>query len=287
MKTSFFLGLATVIALSANSIYAEDEKEEIKMGWNNSLSSSFQMNQGQYRNWSEGGDNLVSATALLDGDFVYEWENMSLANAVKLGYGRTKIEKDPSRKSLDQIFLESMYKYRTGYYVNPYVSARLETQFTTGFEYPKEDSLPRYAISNFMDPGYITESVGIGIEPASFFKTRAGFALKQTFSEKYGWADDVETEAKVETFKNEPGLESISDLELKASDIVKYQSKLSIFANFKGTEQIDGKWENTLSAQIAKFVTVDFTTILLYDYDLSKDSQLRQGLGVGLTWKML
>jgi len=285
---------ATLLACLIAPVLAQDEKivqsmedlsaSDTTLGWTNMVSAASHISQNRFHNWSEGGDNTLTWLISLEGQSDRDWETMAWESELKLNYGRTQINDESSRKSSDEIFFETLYRYKLPAGFSPYVSGRFETQFTAGYEYP--DTLGRYAISAFMDPGYLTESAGMGWKPNKVFDTRLGFALKQTFSDQYGWADDPET-AEVETFKNEPGLESISTLNWSLNEILGLRSRLSVFVNFEGVEQVDGSLENSLTAQVAPWFEFDFGLDFLYDYDLDDDTQIRQNMSAALVYRLL
>jgi len=252
--------------------------------WKNTAVTSITANQNSNHNWVAGGQDAlawqIGLDATSEGSFVlWTWKNQ-----LQLAYGRTQIGDDKSRKHLDKIFFESMLQYNLRPYLKPYVSGRLESQFTTTYEY--SDTVARRSISEFWDPGYLTESVGLSWIPGSLFQTRLGFALKQTFSKDHGWADDPETVGELERFRNEPGLESISELGYSFNDLLKFRSRLSAFVNFEGVDAVDGRWENALDAQVSKYLVFSAGVEMLYDKDIDEDSQLRQSVSVGLTYTM-
>jgi len=253
--------------------------------WKNEAIASLNVTQNSNHNWAAGGEDAlswqVSVNAASEGSFtLWDWKNH-----LQLAYGRTRIDDEASRKHLDKIFFESLLNYNLLPTIKPYASGRVESQFTKSYSY--SDTSARVAISDFWNPGYLTESVGMSWSPRAVFQTRLGFAVKQTYSADYGWADDIKTTAEQESFRNEPGLESITEINYALNDILKYQGRLSAFVNFKGVNEIDGHWENTLNAQVAKYLVFSAGLEMLYDKDLSLNSQLRQSVNVGLTYQML
>jgi hypothetical protein len=284
MKHIFFLSVIFGLPL-----FAQDLAETVSTpdaaasGWINTMSFSSGISQSHFANWSEGGDNSLTWQTSLKAKAILDKKTTAWESQADFQYGQTKLNDDPMRKSLDKIFLETLYRYKLTDLFSPYVSGRFESQFTAGYEYP--DSLPRRQISSFMDPGYLTESVGMKYDPNKIFNSRLGFALKHTISDGLGWADDPDTK-KVETSKHEPGLESISELTTGISEIISFNSRLSFFVNFKGTEQVDGRWENTVAIKAAEYFSLNFSLETLYDYDLDKDAQLRQGLTANLVYNL-
>jgi hypothetical protein len=165
------------------------------------------------------------------------------------------------------------------------VAASAETQFTTGYEYGEES---KTAISTFLDPGYFSQSAGLGYEPAKEFKTRLGFALHETITSDYPvpYADDPDTD-EIEKTKVEPGIESITDFSKTLIGNILMTSKLELFYDFGAFDEIDVRWDNIFSAKISKYIDVNFNVELFYDRELSEKRQIKQALAVGLTYTFL
>ena len=87
------------------------------------------------------------------------------------------------RKSADEIRLETVLSLRKEVLVNPYMALSLRTQFAPGYKYSDKEN--RLQTSDFMDPGYFTQSMGLGYSPFKGLKTRIGFALKETLTRKF------------------------------------------------------------------------------------------------------
>jgi len=253
--------------------------------WKKEANANLNLSQNSNHNWVAGGQDALVWQADLKGNCEGTFALWTWNNQAEIAYGKTKVANQDSRKHLDKIFLESVLQFSKNPAWMPYASGRLESQFTKSFAY--SDTASPVAVSDFWDPGYLTESAGMSWIPNSILQTRAGFALKQTYSDKYGWADHPETSNRVESFRLEPGLESITEVNYAWNDILKYQGRLSAFVNFKGLNAIDGHLENTLNAQVAKYLVFSAGLEMLYDKDLSLNSQLRQNVTIGLTYQLL
>jgi Protein of unknown function (DUF3078) len=264
----------------------EDEKKEPEYGWKNQVVGDLNFTQNQFTDWKQGGEDSWSWALNISAKFEDSQEKFNWANSGKLAFGQTSIGGSDPRKAADEIKLESVYTYKLGTEINPYAAATMQTQLTEGRTYADSKDSKGVAVSNFFDPGYFTESIGVEYKPSDTFKTRAGAAAKQTIASKYAYADDSET-AKIEDFKNEIGAESVTDLNLKVSEQILYESKLEIFSNFEGTDQIDVNWDNTFSAHVSEIIKVSLNLRLLYDKDIFYKRQLKQTLAVGLSYSFL
>jgi len=240
------------------------------------------LTQNTFSNWTPGGTDSLSWQAnlqagLTDSEEAYDWVTIG-----KFVFGQSKVGNLDYRKSADEIRLESVFTYNIPWVIKPYAAALVQTQFTQGYQYEGEE---RTAISGFFDPGYVTESLGASYISGKAFKTRLGFAVKEVFTREYPipYTDDPDT-PDIEKIKVEPGIESVSDLKLKLSDILLFTSQLNVFSNMKSIDAIVVRWENLLSAAVAKYVTVNFNLVLYYDKAQSTQRQLNQTLAVGLTY---
>lgn len=181
------------LAIGLPLLGQEAEEEKPEYGWRNALVGSLNFIQTSFDNWSQGGENASAWQLNLNGKAANKAQKYKWDNSGKIAYGRTKIQGIESRKSVDEIRAESVFTYLLGVYVNPYVAASGETQFTAGYDYDQE---PKVEVSNFLDPGYFTQSVGVGYEPVEEFRTRLGFAVKETVTMDHNapYADDPDTD---------------------------------------------------------------------------------------------
>jgi hypothetical protein len=258
----------------------EEEKKEAVFGWQNQMVGNLNFTQNAFsENWGQGGEDSWSWALNINAKFENDQEKFNWANSGRLAYGQASISGQDPRKAADEIKLESVYTYKFGTFINPYFAATTQTQFTKGFHYSDSG---KTASSNFFDPGYISESFGIGYKPNNIIKTRLGAAAKQTITDKY-----ADIYAGGDKFRNEIGAESVTDLNYKINEQIIYESKLELFTNFKGADEIDTNWDNTFSATVTEYIKVSFNFRLVYDKDVSEKRQLKQTLAVGLAYTFL
>jgi hypothetical protein len=91
-------------------------------------------------------------------------------NSGKLSFGHVKIGDQGSKKSVDEIRMESVLTYKTGLF-SPYAAATGQTQLTAGYDYSLD---PRVQVSDLFDPAYLTQT------PA--------FSTSRRRSSKHVWA---------------------------------------------------------------------------------------------------
>ena len=281
--------VASVLALSPFSIRAQDgaaAPEAPVFGWKRQFNGMLNLNQSYQDNWTKGGTDALAWDINLAGSQVLDQKDFNWTSNEKAVYGRTKISDLAMRKSADEWALESIYTRKFGTWVNPFAALTAKSQFTIGYAY-NDSAHTRSAVSDFFDPAYFTETIGLGVTPVKDLTERIGATMKQTVSETYGYADDKKTAGEVETFKQEYGLSSISDYKYELMQNILAATHLDVFINFKGADEIDADWENRITAKVNKLVSVNFALDYLYDKDLSESVQMREGLSVGISFLKL
>jgi Protein of unknown function (DUF3078) len=281
--TKLSLAIVFMMMLGLNLIAQEAKEKKTEYGWKNEMVGNLNFTQNKFDNWAQGGEDSWSWQLDVNAKFENDQEKYNWVNTGKLAFGQTQIGDADSRKAADEIKLESVYTYKMNLYINPYVAVTGKTQISKGYQYTDTSS---FVISNLLDPGYFTQSVGIGYKPNEVIKTRLGAALKETVADKYGFADDPAT-TEIEKTRTEFGAESVTDLEYKVSENILFKSKLEMFSNLKALNEIDVNWDNLITAKVSEYINVSFNLNMFYDRNISKSRQLKQTLAVGLSYSFL
>jgi len=285
MKKLVYMFMISLLFIS--TIQAQEEKkEEPTYGWQKEMVGGINVTQTSFDNWAQGGENSMAWQLNLNARFVNDQEKTNWSNTGKFTYGSTKTGDQESRKSIDEIKLESVLTYKMDFYVNPYVAGTAETQFAPGYKYG--DDPAKVQISKFLDPGYFRESIGIGYQPYDIIKTRLGAAMKQTITDDYPapYADDPET-TDIEKTKNEFGAESVTDVNWKIAENSLFTSKLELFSTLSTFDEIDVNWDNVLTTKISKYFNANFNFKLFYDKDISPKRQIKQAIAMGITYSFM
>ncbi len=283
MKPSTLLMAVTVLLYFGLSSAQNDASKKPQWGWQKETTASLNLTQSTFDNYAQGGENSTAWQFRIGLKFVNDREKYNWANTGKLEYGRNKTGEDEFKKSVDELKFESVFTLKMSKYVNPYAAVTAESQFAAGYDYTQT---PKKAISNFLDPGYFREAVGGGYKPNDIILFRLGAALKQTVTRNFNsYSDDPETEA-VEKIRNEIGAEGVIDFNYKISENSLVKSKVELFSNMKAFDEIDVIWDTDLTAKITKFIAFNFNVKLLYDKDISPKRQLKQVMGIGLSYSL-
>ena len=277
------LSAVALAVLPARAPAYAQEGEAPTYGWKNGFLAGFKLAQAGFSNWAAGGENALAWQLTSTGRFVYDQDAYDWANWFKVGYGLTKTGDEDSRKSVDEIKLESAFTAKLNGPLGAYASFFWETQFGKGYMY---SDTSRTEVSSFMDPGYFTESVGMSYSYREMVNSRIGFAAKQTVTNDFpAYSDDPDT-PEIEDVRAEYGAEWVTDFNYRVSETLVYLTRLNLFSNMKGFDEVDVKWDNTLAAAVAPYVDVTFDFIMVYDRDITTAVQIREALAIGLIFKL-
>lgn len=281
--------LICVLSLLAFDVYAQQpDTTKAKKTWTHSLAGGLNLTQISFNdNWSQGGENALAYAVNLLGKSVNDLPKTNWTTSYKFAFGQTKLGGGSIRKTDDKIDLETLLTYKLGTYVNPYVAATLKTQFAKGFDY---NTSPKTAVSKFLDPGYLTQSAGLGYQPIPQIKTRLGAALREVIAADFvGYTNDPKT-AKIEKAKVDGGLESVTEVNWQLQSNLLFTGKLELFDPFKDLKKVVVRSDNTLAAKVSKYVSVNFNVQLIKEpgEKVSQGkTQVKQTLALGLSYTFL
>ena len=242
---SLLLACATACTLAAPAM-AEGGmfSSVLDSNWTADVVASVKYNYYNFANWQQDGTSNYTWIISYDADVQGKWKVANWRNLVNLALGKTWTDGLGQRKSTDKIFWESMVDFNMTEVLKPYVGNRFESQFLSGYSYSEDEegNEVKTAISCFMDPAYETQVAGLAYIPNEMFSQRIGFANRMTISNGYGFADDKDTEDKIEKFKDEPGLESITEFKYSYLDIATFKSSLRRWYLASGSGRVGRRW---------------------------------------------
>jgi hypothetical protein len=278
--------VCTIAPIAAAAQIGNEGPDSTASGdWRNNLVGSISLTQSQFDNWSQGGENTLAWQINLNLLFQYRAPHHMWTNMGKLIYGQARIGNQGTRKSSDELLMESVYQYTIGTHVNPFSAITFQTQFARGYNYRVDPPVP---VSDFMDPGYITFSIGAGSTPFEGFTTRLGAAYKVTITDQYATrlTDDPERPG-VQKISADFGISSVSNLRKRLADNMLLSSRLELFSNLNRFDEVDVRWDIVISAKVTEFIDVRLNSELLYDSNISAKRQLKQVLSLGFSYTFL
>ncbi len=124
-------------------------------------------NQVNLSNWTSGGENALSSTAVINLFGNYKRNKFVWDNTLDLGYGMQQSGSRKLRKNEDKIELNSKMGYQAFDKVYYTALVNFRSQFNEGFNYPNDSVQEK--VSQFMAPSYLSISLGLDYKPTDFF----------------------------------------------------------------------------------------------------------------------
>jgi len=254
-------------------------------GWTHNVVTGVNLTQVSFKDWAQGGENALSYTLWFGATSVQEEEKTHWVNTLKLAFGQSRLGSQGLRKTDDEIYFETLLIYKLGVYINPYAAGTFRTQFASGYKY--DDLGTRTEVSKIFDPAYLTQSVGAAYQPIPEVTTRLGVAMREVLTSDFpGYADDPQT-LEVEKTRVEGGIESVTDAEWKFAENMKFTSKLALFAPFKTLDEIILRNDNTITARVNEYVNVSFNVQFIHDVTVTRRTQVKEVLAIGISYTLL
>ncbi|RDV13864.1 DUF3078 domain-containing protein [Pontibacter diazotrophicus] len=283
--------LLTLFVLLLNSaiVLAQTEADTT---WRRTFSAGINLNQAAFSdNWRAGGISSIALNSHLDARADYSRGRVTWDNEAQLQYGLIKNKGDEMRKSVDRIYLDTKYGYKFTSDWNAFFSANFLSQFAPGYDDETDADGNKVLVSNFLSPGYLTFALGAEYKPNPSFSLRLSpFAPRFTFlvddevaaDDRYGVPEGrkVRTEwlaAMVQaTFKR--------DIATNINLRLNYMGYLN-YGEFT-FKRVDHRLNAVLNAKVNRYINVNLTGNLIYDYDQDADIQYSQSLGLGILYTL-
>ncbi len=251
--------------------------------WTTKGVTSFNISQIAFSDWVQGGENALTYSAVGNIILNYKAEKWDFNNSLKITYGQTKVGDGGFRINDNELYLDDVYVRKFGWAVDPYVSNIVRTGIAPGYRY--EENTARQ-ISEFFDPGYISQSIGFTYDNVNYFKTRVGIGLQETFSSKFTEFTDDPNTKNIENFKLDTGIESVTDFDVNFMENMLYKGNLRLFSRFDKLDVWDLRWDNSITAQVNKYIVVNLTWLIIHQTSQSLRTQLKQALQIGITYNL-
>ena len=259
--------------------------------WRHWTSFGINANQASFSdNWTGGGVNSISVGLLLNQKSDFTRNNTNFVTELSLQYGKQKNKDQQPRKNNDRIFWDNKLSLKVSDHWSLFTSLTFESQFDMGLKYGSNNEITD-TVSNFMAPGYLTESLGIEYKPDNTFSLRIGTGTaRQTFI----LDDDLvprngETRFGVESdknFRNDLAFQVTANLDRNIARNLNLKSRYNMFANYEELGDPSHRLDATLTASVTRLINVTLSGILLYDSRLHENIQTSQTLALGLLYKI-
>lgn len=285
-KTLLFIMLVAHVATAQETQQSTTDSASSLSVWKHIMIVSTSITQVSFTNWTQGGENTLAYSVFLDGKSVYipntpiEW-----TNSYKLGFGQARLSTLGLRKTDDIINFESVILYKIGSYINPFASASLKTQFTKGYKY--DNTGASQPVSNFFDPAYLVQAIGVGVQPLQELRTRIGVAIREIITNQYTIYSDDPSTVRIEKTRIDGGAEFVTDIVWKILENTVVTSKLEIFVPMKSIKRSTFRNDMTVSAKANKYIAVTVNVLLINDPQIQQKTQIKETLALGISFSLL
>lgn len=257
--------------------------------WKYGMNSSLKFSQASFSdNWNGGGMSSVAISSWFNGTAEYKKELIEYFCEVDFRYGKTWNKNQMVRKNLDRIFIDNKLAYKMDKQWLFFSALRLESQFDNGYLYSLDANGKevRALISNFMVPGYLTESVGFEYFINKVFSARLGIlTMRQTFvldktipkEYRYGLAD-------TEIYRNDPAFEIVVNFNKDIIKDLQVKGRYAGLLRYKTISNPNNRFDIGLETKLSRWFTVSFSGVVVQDYFISKDIQTSSFLEMGLSY---
>lgn len=280
--------LAGAFVLAQLSFAQEAPKVDSAKHWSIVGQNTLMINQAAFSNWVGGGANNVGWLAGTNYNMTYEkgkdlWENM-----VVLAYGQNNTQGLGKRKSQDVINLSTNYGRQISGHWYASAGASLLTQFAPGYADGNNPSAAK--ISNFMAPGYLNIGAGFTYRPSDNFtmtlrpaNARWTFVLDKDL--QYAGVYGLKHNGDSSLFQF--GFLGTALWKVKIAENMTLINSASVFSNYLDhPERMVLSYGGVLNMKVNKFVSAVATLDLLYDHNQIQRTQVKQTLGVGLSYNI-
>ena len=262
--------------LKAKSTVTEDV-------WVKGLTTGLNMSQTTLKNWAAGGQESFALNAYLNVFANHKKGKLAWDNSLNVGYGLLKQKSTSYYMKTDDKF-DILSKFGVEAFKNFYYAGMVnfKTQMDEGYNYP-DVSTP---ISKFMAPAYITAALGMDYKPNAYLSAflapitgKMTIVNDDTLSSKGAFGVDLNKKTRSEFGGYIRVIYTRNDFKPELLKNVSLTTKADFFSNYlNNPEKVDVNWENIISMKVNKYISVNLTTQLIYDYDVKFDELNSDGI---------
>ena len=292
--------LLTVLFIASLSVYAQDapEAEAPKDGWYKAGNISLLFSQAAFNHeWTGGGTSNYAAGLALSYDMNLKQGKFIWDNRIMADYGITKTrDQEYTRKTNDRLELTSLAGKQIAeslWYLSAFIN--FKTQFASGYLYsndPITNAEVRTETTKFLSPGYIQGGPGLLWKKSDNLKVNISPAaaklifVDNNFTSTPGYVDGdyFGIDANAST-RFELGASVAAYAKFNLMENISMENVLGLFSNYLDNPQnVDIDYTMNLLMTVNKWITANATFQAIYDDNAVQGFQIREGLGVGVTY---
>ncbi len=293
----------TLLLLLISSMVTYGQTDTVKY-WKTEGSLAINFTQNYFSNWSAGGENSISGLPKLHYQAIYTKDKIKWANYMNFALGYSLIGEGNIMKTEDKIELQSILGYQLHKHWYASLNVKFLSQFANGYDYAVDSS--NY-ISKFMSPAFLNIGPGIDYNLDDWFivsfspiNSRFTFVTDQKLADegRYGLDPAVKDDQgniieHASKMKYQFGAKLTAAVKHEVVKNVIMGTKLELFSNYLDNPQnIIVNWETLVKLKVNSWLSVDFTSQLVYDDNIKffdpmgnpigPRVQFREGLMLGI-----
>ena len=258
--------------------------------WHKTVLFNLNFSQAAFtNNWTGGGVSSVALNTNFDFKAEYNKSPLDYTTELNLVYGTAAVKGQGTRKTNDRIFFDNKLATHISKNWLFFGSLTFESQFDKGFTY--QDPLPPLLISQFMSPGYLTESAGVEFKPNKWFDLRLGAATaRQTFvldTVLYHNQPDNYGVLIHHTLFNQIAFQAVATVDKDLMPNLHITARYALFIPYQQSlAYVSHRIDATLVAKVNRLIAVTMNGTFLYDKNTAPQAQATEGLGLGVIYKI-
>ncbi len=262
--------------------------------WRKNLVWGLNFSQSAFsNNWSAGGVNAVALGTNFDFKAEYNKSPFDYTTETNFIYGISKNKGQGARKTNDRIFLDNKVATQLSKHWFFFGSLSFESQFDRGLQYTDASGAllaTPLLISNFMSPGYLTESLGLEYKPVKYFDLRLGTGTaRQTFVLDTTIYHNIPSNYGVtpgHRFKNDLAFQVVASLDKDLMQNLHINARYALFVPYqRALSYTTHRLDATLAAKVNRLIAVTINGTMLYDRTTAVGVQGTEGLALGILYK--
>lgn len=262
--------------------------------WHKNVIFGLNFSQSSFSsNYSAGGVSAIALGSNFDFKAEYNKKPFNYTTETNLIYGISKNKGQGSRKTNDRLFFDNKLASQLSKNWYFFGSLTFESQFTKGYNYNNPDgSVARnpYELSNFMSPGYLTESLGFEYKPNKWFDLRLGSGTaRQTFVLDTAIYHNQPSNYGVpigQTFHNELAVQLVAAVDKDLTKTIHINARYALFMPYiQPLAYTSHRFDAILTAKLTRLIAMTINGTILYDKHTSTEVQGTEGLALGVIYK--
>lgn len=309
---NFKTGLIFLLINSvAPAIWGQEPQEKVETVWTESAVSTFLFNQAAFnKEWQGGGISNVSGNVNLTYNLNYNKNGVNWDTKVTAEYGAAKIQaQDNLQKTNDRVEVISVVgkkiKNSKWYYSGLF---NFRTQFDSGYEASERTEIINgvsvkissdvrnskfFSPANFLlGPGILwkkEEDLKLNIAPSTgrLIVVASQFTNPNDPRNRLDEDDEYFGVASGETTRFELGMALNGYAKIELLPNVELENILGLYSNYlEKPKNVDIDYTANLSMRVNNLITTNVAFQAIYDDNAVQGFQIRQALGVGITYTL-